>query len=225
MPATFDKKANPRNLEISEILELVHNEKDRTQKKLILLKNDSLYLQSTLWNNFHPVSEFIELPEGEIPAQPHDGTPIDLSQRIRAGAAKIFYVLQKKHHAKESKKLQIFLQYYEGMHPKERNIFEHTVRHNLQNIIDGLDYQLVRETYPELFPEQKTSEAAPVDDGGKKKSAKKTSKKKSTGKKANGQKAKKSGSTKSAKKKSNSKSRKTVSTNSKKAKEKVQDTE
>ena len=169
------QSVKPRRLQISEILKEVDQAKSKKEKQLILLQNDTKWLRSVLWNNFHPNSKFWAIPDGDIPAVKHDGTPIELSVTILGQAAKILNILQESHPADVKKKERVFLQYYEGMHPMERNIFVNVVRHNLQNVIDGLTYSLVRDTFEDLLPEKK-----PVKKGkasGKKKVSKGTRKK------------------------------------------------
>lgn len=143
---------------IPYVFQCVNNAATKELKKNILLQYGNNLIKQLLYYAFHPEVKFA-LPEGMPPYNFRgyaESYPKTLYPRIRQ--LKIFLEGEYKNLPRMKKEV-LFIQLLEDIHPDEAKIICAMKDKTLNKLYDGLDYNLVKETYPDLnFPEQKSTE-------------------------------------------------------------------
>ena len=142
------------NYSIPQILDMVHKAKTREQKSQILKDNDEFGLQAILQTAFHPDIEWL-LPKGTPPyaaMPPANGTPKALYSEVRK-----FYLFTRgggSDQLNTMKREQLFIQMLEVLDPSEAKLVIDVKDKNIIGKYKGLTYKLVKDTWPDLLPEQ-----------------------------------------------------------------------
>ena len=139
---------------IPQILEMVHKAKTREQKSQILKDNDEFALQAVLQTAFHPDVEWL-LPKGTPPyvaMPPANDTPKGLYSEVKK-----FYLFTKgggSDGINTVKREQLFIQILETLDPTEAKLVIDLKDRKITGMYKGLTYKLVKDTWPDLLPEQ-----------------------------------------------------------------------
>ena len=142
------------NYSIPQILEMVHKAKTRDQKSQILKDNDEFGLQAILQTAFHPEVEWL-LPKGTPPyasMPPANDTPKALYSEVKK-----FYLFTKgggSDHLSVLKREQLFIQMLEVLDPSEAKLVIDVKDQAIIGKYKGLTYKLVKDTWPDLLPDQ-----------------------------------------------------------------------
>ena len=142
------------NYSIPQILEMVHKAKTRDQKSQILKDNEEFGLQAILQTAFHPEIEWL-LPKGTPPyaSMPAaNDTPKGLYSEVKK-----FYLFTKgggSDHLSTIKREQLFIQMLEVLDPTEAKLVIDVKDKNIVGMYKGLTYKLVKDTWPDLLPDQ-----------------------------------------------------------------------
>ena len=142
------------NYSIPQILEMVHKAKTREQKSQILKDNDEFALQAVLQTAFHPDVEWL-LPKGTPPyvaMPPSNDTPKGLYSEVKK-----FYLFVKGGDSETIntvKREQLFIQMLETLDPTEAKLVIDLKDRKITGKYKGLTYKLVKDTWPDLLPEQ-----------------------------------------------------------------------
>ena len=135
-------------------MDMVHTAKTREQKSLILKDNDEFGLQAILQTAFHPDVEWL-IPKGVPPyaaMPPANDTPKALYSEVRK-----FYLFTKgggSDNLNTVKREQLFIQMLEVLDPTEAKLVIDVKDKNIIGKYKGLTYKLVKDTWPDLLPEQ-----------------------------------------------------------------------
>ena len=142
------------NYSIPQIMDMVHKAKTREQKSQILKDNDEFGLQAVLQTAFHPEVEWL-LPKGTPPyaaKPPSNDTPKGLYSEVKK-----FYLFTKgggSDHLNAIKREQLFIQMLEVLDPTEAKLVIDVKDKAIIGKYKGLTYKLVKDTWPDLLPEQ-----------------------------------------------------------------------
>ena len=142
------------NYSIPQILEMVHKAKNRELKSQVLKDNDEFALQAVLQTAFHPDVEWL-LPKGTPPyvaMPPSNDTPKGLYSEVKK-----FYLFVKGGDSETIntvKREQLFIQMLETLDPTEAKLVIDMKDKKTTGMYKGLTYKLVKDTWPDLLPEQ-----------------------------------------------------------------------
>ena len=137
---------------ILETLELVGKAKTREEKRQVLTDRDNFATRALLQLNYHPDVKW-HLPPGKppyTPGQVADSTPNSLHFEVKKLD---YYVDPSPHDLPMLRRESMFVQLLERLDPKEAEFLLAVKDKKLS--YKGLSYKLVKDTWPELLPEQK----------------------------------------------------------------------
>ena len=137
---------------ISEILTKVNNAKDKPKKVAVLRENDSQPLRQILKGAFDPKIKWA-LPSGDVPFIANDAPEGTEHTDLAYEARKLWHFIEGGDGAlHQNKRESMFVQMLEGLHPDEAEILIAIKDQKLS--YKGLTYKLVKDTWPDLLPEQ-----------------------------------------------------------------------
>ena len=137
---------------IQETLEMVGKAKTREEKRDVLKKRENFGTKAILQLNYHPDAKWL-LPSGippYTPSQEADVTPNSLHFEIKKLD---YYTDPSPHDLPMLKREGMFVALLERLDPKDAEILLAVKDRKLS--YKGLSYKLVKDTWPELLPEQK----------------------------------------------------------------------
>ena len=135
-------------LSIAEILEDVAKAKTREEKREVLKKNESWSLRALLQQNFHPQASWL-IPPG---APPYNANQNSADTSLLYEAKKLEYYTSRKQKIQMLKREAMFVSLLERLSPDEAKIIIAIKDQKLS--YKGLTYKLVKDTWPDLLPEQ-----------------------------------------------------------------------
>ena len=135
-------------LSIAEVLEEVSKAKTREDKREVLKKNESWSLRALLQQNFHPQANWL-IPPGAPPYNPNQNSA-DTSLMFEA--KKLEYFTNAGNNIPMLKRESMFVNLLERLSPDEAEIIIAIKDQKLS--YKGLTYKLVKDTWPDLLPEQ-----------------------------------------------------------------------
>ena len=137
---------------IQETLEMVGKAKTREEKRDVLKKRENFGTKAILQLNYHPDAKWL-LPSGippYTPSQEADVTPNSLHFEIKKLD---YYTDPSPHDLPMLKREGMFVALLERLDSKDAEILLAVKDRKLS--YKGLSYKLVKDTWPELLPEQK----------------------------------------------------------------------
>ena len=143
-------------LSIADVLEEVGKAKTREDKRDVLKKNDSWSLKALLQQNFHPQASWL-IPPGAPPYKPNQ-TAADTSLHFEA--KKLEYYTDAGKNLPMLKREAMFVSLLERLSPDEAEILIAIKDQKLS--YKGLTYKLVKDTWPDLLPEQEEKSTTSV---------------------------------------------------------------
>ena len=143
-------------LSIAEVLEDVAKAKTREEKREVLKKNESWSLRALLQQNFHPQANWL-IPPGAPPYNPNQNSA-DTSLMFEA--KKLEYFTNAGNNIPMLKRESMFVNLLERLSPDEAEIIIAIKDQKLS--YKGLTYKLVKETWPDLLPEQEEKSTTSV---------------------------------------------------------------
>ena len=144
------------SLSIAEVLEEVGKAKTREEKREVLKKNESWSLRALLQQNFHPQASWL-IPPGAPPYKPNQ-TAADTSLHFEA--KKLEYYTDAGKNLPMLKREGMFVSLLERLSPDEAEILIAIKDQKLS--YKGLTYKLVKDTWPDLLPEQEEKSTTSV---------------------------------------------------------------
>ena len=138
----------------SEIATKINNAKDKPRKLKVLKEHDSVPLRQVLKGAFHPDIEWL-LPPGDVPYTANDA-PIGTDHTLLSQEAKRLYLFTKggDNTLTNNKRETLFIQMLEVLDPTESKLVIDVKDKNIVGMYKGLTYKLVKDTWPDLLPEQ-----------------------------------------------------------------------
>ena len=136
---------------ILETLELVGDAKTREEKRDILKKRENYATRAFLQFNYHPDAKWL-IPKGTPPYTPGqiaDSTPNSLHFEVKKLD---YFVDPSPHKLSMLKRESMFVQLLERLDPKEAEFLLAVKDKKLS--YKGLSYKLVKDTWPELLPDE-----------------------------------------------------------------------
>ena len=136
---------------IQETFELVGQAQTREEKRQVLTDRDNFATRALLQLNYHPDAKWL-LPSGippYTPSQEADVTPNSLHFEIKKLD---YYTDPSPHDLPMLKREGMFVALLERLDPKDAEILLAVKDRKLS--YKGLSYKLVKDTWPELLPEQ-----------------------------------------------------------------------
>ena len=143
-------------LSIAEVLEEVSKAKTREDKRDVLKKNDSWSLKALLQQNFHPEAKWL-IPPG---APPYNENQTSADTSLMFEAKKLEYYTSGKKKIPMLKRESMFVNVLERLSPDEAEILLAIKDQKLS--YKGLTYKLVKDTWPDLLPEQEEKSTTSV---------------------------------------------------------------
>lgn len=132
---------------ISEILELVHKAKTKSEKLKILRDYDSQSLRIVIKSSFDPKAEWV-LPKGNVPFKANPNPAGTEHTRLATEAKKLYhYVKSGDTVTPQYKKELMFIQLLEGLHESEARLIIHAKDKKLHQVYKGLSKDLVKEAF------------------------------------------------------------------------------
>ena len=144
------------SLSIAEVLEEVGKAKTREEKREVLKKNESWSLRALLQQNFHPQASWL-IPPGAPPYKPNQ-TAADTSLHFEA--KKLEYYTDAGKNLPMLKREAMFVSLLERLSSDEAEILIAIKDQKLS--YKGLTYKLVKDTWPDLLPEQEEKSTTSV---------------------------------------------------------------
>ena len=135
-------------LSISEVLEDVAKAKTREEKREVLKKNEWWSLRALLQQTFHPQASWL-IPPG---APPYNANQNSADTSLLYEAKKLEYYTSRKQKIPMLKREAMFVSLLERLSPDEAKIIIAIKDQKLS--YKGLTYKLVKDTWPDLLPEQ-----------------------------------------------------------------------
>jgi len=135
-------------LSIADIFEDVAKAKTREDKREVLMKNESWSLKALLQQNYHPDAKWL-IPPGPPPYNENQNSA-DTS--LLYEAKKLDYYTDGKKNLPMLKRESMFVSLLEHLSPDEAKILIAVKDQKLT--YKGLTYKLVKDTWPDLLPEQ-----------------------------------------------------------------------
>ena len=136
---------------ILETLELVGKAKTREEKRQVLTDRDNFATRAYLQFNYHPDAKWL-IPKGTPPYTPGqiaDSTPNSLHFEVKKLD---YYVDPSPHKLPMLKRESMFVELLERLDPNDAKFLLAVKDKKLT--YKGLSYKLVRDTWPDLLPEQ-----------------------------------------------------------------------
>tara|TARA_B100001778_G_scaffold263170_1_gene223792 strand:- start:102 stop:578 length:477 start_codon:yes stop_codon:yes gene_type:complete len=135
-------------LSIAEVLGEVEKAKTREEKREVLKKNESWSLRALLQQNFHPQASWL-IPPG---SPPYNANQNSADTSLLYEAKKLEYYTSGKQKIPMLKREAMFVSLLERLSPDEAKIIIAVKDQKLS--YKGLTYKLVKDTWPDLLPEQ-----------------------------------------------------------------------
>ena len=131
----------------SEVLDLVHKAKTRSQKVEILRKNNTAAFRMVIKASFDPNIVWV-MPVGDVPFTPNDAPAGTEHTRLATEAKKLFrYIRGGDNVTPQFKKEQMFIQLLEGLHESEAKLICDVKDKKLHQTCKGLSANVVREAF------------------------------------------------------------------------------
>jgi len=143
-------------LSIAEVLDQVGRAKTREDKREVLKKNESWSLRALLQQNFHPDAKWL-IPPG---APPYNANQNSADTSLIFEAKKLEYYTSGKKKIPMLKRESMFVNLLERLSPDEAEILIAVKDQKLS--YKGLTYKLVKDTWPDLLPEQEEKSTTSV---------------------------------------------------------------
>ena len=143
-------------LSIAEVLEDVAKAKTREDKREVLKKNESWSLRALLQQNFHPDAKWL-IPPG---APPYNSNQNSADTSLLYEAKKLEYYTNGQTNIPMLKRESMFVNVLERLSPDEAEILLAIKDQKLS--YKGLTYNLVKDTWPDLLPEQEEKSTTSV---------------------------------------------------------------
>ena len=143
-------------LSIAEVLEEVSKAKTREDKREVLKKNESWSLRALLQQNFHPQANWL-IPVG---APPYNANQNSADTSLMFEAKKLEYYTNAGNNLPMLKREAMFVSLLERLSPDEAEILIAIKDQKLS--YKGLTYKLVKDTWPDLLPEQEEKSTTSV---------------------------------------------------------------
>jgi hypothetical protein len=143
-------------LSIAEVLEEVSKAKTREDKREVLKKNESWSLRALLQQNFHPQANWL-IPAG---APPYNANQNSADTSLMFEAKKLEYYTNAGNNLPMLKREAMFVSLLERLSPDEAEILIAIKDQKLS--YKGLTYKLVKDTWPDLLPEQEEKSTTSV---------------------------------------------------------------
>ena len=143
-------------LSIAEVLDQVGRAKTREDKREVLKKNESWSLRALLQQNFHPQASWL-IPPG---APPYNANQNSADTSLLYEAKKLEYYTSRKQKIPMLKREAMFVSLLERLSPDEAKIIIAIKDQKLS--YKGLTYKLVKDTWPDLLPEQEEKSTTSV---------------------------------------------------------------
>ena len=158
----------------SEILDMVHKAKTKTQKVELLRKYKTDSLKMFLKAAFDPKIEWV-FPKGEVPYTPNDSPAgTDHTLLIQESKKLWRFIRGADNITKQSQKENMFFQMLEGLHESEAKLLVNARDKKLHQIYKGLSSNVVREAFgwnedfvvpePDVYPQASRSASGLVAD-------------------------------------------------------------
>ena len=158
----------------SEILDMVHKAKTKTQKVELLRKYKTDSLKMFLKAAFDPKIEWV-FPKGEVPYTPNDSPAgTDHTLLIQESKKLWRFIRGADNITKQSQKENMFFQMLEGLHESEAKLLVNAKDKKLHQIYKGLSSNVVREAFgwnedfvvpePDVYPQASRSASGLVAD-------------------------------------------------------------
>ena len=131
----------------SEILDMVHKAKTKTQKVELLRKYKTDSLKMFLKAAFDPKIEWV-FPKGEVPYTPNDSPAgTDHTLLIQESKKLWRFIRGADNITKQSQKENMFFQMLEGLHESEAKLLVHAKDKKLHQHYKGLSAAVVKEAF------------------------------------------------------------------------------
>ena len=143
-------------LSIAEVLDEVAKAKTREDKREVLKKNESWSLRALLQLNFHPQASWL-IPQG---APPYNANQNSADTSLLYEAKKLEYYTNAGNNIPMMKRESMFMNLLERLNPDEAKILIAVKDQKLS--YKGLTYKLVKDTWPDLLPEQEEKSTTSV---------------------------------------------------------------
>ena len=143
-------------LSIAEVLGEVEKAKTREEKREVLKKNESWSLRALLQQNFHPQASWL-IPPG---SPPYNANQNSADTSLLYEAKKLEYYTSGKQKIPMLKREAMFVSLLERLSPDEAKIIIAVKDQKLS--YKGLTYKLVKDTWPDLLPEQEEKSTTSV---------------------------------------------------------------
>lgn len=143
-------------LSIAEVLGEVDKAKTREEKREVLKKNESWSLRALLQQNFHPQASWL-IPPG---SPPYNANQNSADTSLLYEAKKLEYYTSGKQKIPMLKREAMFVSLLERLSPDEAKIIIAVKDQKLS--YKGLTYKLVKDTWPDLLPEQEEKSTTSV---------------------------------------------------------------
>jgi len=158
----------------SEILDMVHKAKTKTQKVELLRKYKTDSLKMFLKAAFDPKIEWV-FPAGEVPYTPNDSPAgTDHTLLIQESKKLWRFIKGADNVTRQSQKENMFFQMLEGLHESEAKLLINAKDKKLHQIYKGLSSNVVREAFgwdedfvvpkPDVYPQATRSASGLVAD-------------------------------------------------------------
>ena len=131
----------------SEVLDLVHKAKTRSQKVEILRKNNTAAFRMVIKASFDPNIVWA-MPVGDVPYEPNEAPAGTEHTRLATEAKKLYrYIRGGDNVTPQFKKEQMFIQLLEGLHVSEAKLICDVKDKKLHQTYKGLSANVVREAF------------------------------------------------------------------------------
>ena len=158
----------------SEVLDMVHKAKTKTQKVELLRKYKTDSLKMFLKAAFDPKIEWV-FPKGEVPYTPNDAPAGTEHTVLQMEAKKLWrFIKGADNVTKQHQKENMIFQMLEGLHESEAKLLINAKDKKLHQIYKGLSSNVVREAYgwnedfvvpePDVYPQASRSASGLVAD-------------------------------------------------------------
>ena len=131
----------------SEVLDLVHKAKTRSQKVEILRKNNTAAFRMVIKASFDPNIMWI-MPDGDVPFTANEAPAGTEHTRLATEAKKLYRFIRGGDSATPRFRLeQMFIQLLEGLHESEAKLICDAKDKRLHQVYKGLSANVVREAF------------------------------------------------------------------------------
>ena len=151
------------NLLLSEVLEQADKLKSKEEKIDFLRRHGAPAYKGVLRINFDE-SVSMNLPEGEPPFKKEGGKPIGYQETNLIQEFRRFYIwLDPNQNLPKIRKEKLFIEMLEGLHVSEAEVLCLAKDRQLHKKYKSLNYDLVREAFPDLLPiKEKKEKTVPL---------------------------------------------------------------